>query len=175
MPDAIQQGISGNTEPSSTDYSTVEIPTTKPPEEYTYQERRADLLRQIRDLGHPSMIKQVEAAERYGVSQSQISKDLSRLAESVRDHIVDRDRRAFTVDSVVRRSIQGLLEEEEYRKAAQTAMEWDEWLTEFHDLEVLTARVEALEDDDGDPNLSDVLRDDGSDDEVVFDFDEVDT
>jgi hypothetical protein len=168
MPDATQQRISGNTEPDSTDYSTVEIPTTKPPEEFTYQERRADLLRQIRDLGHPSMIKQVEAAERYGVSQSQISKDLSRLAESVREHIVDRDHRAFTVDSVVRRSIQGLLEEGEYRKAAQTAMEWDEWLTEFHDLEVLTERIEKLE---AARNGSDTSDSDG----VVVDFNGVDT
>lgn len=157
MPDTTLRGISGNTEPSSTDYATVEIPTTKPPEEFTYQERRADLLRQIRDLGHPSMIKQVEAADRYGVSQGQISKDLSRLAESVREHIVDRDRRAFTVDSVVRRSIQGLLEEGEYRKAAQTAMEWDEWLTEFHDLDELAAEVEALKANE-DSALSEVLR-----------------
>lgn len=147
MPDTTHRGITGNTETSSTDYATVEIPTTKPPEEFTYQERRADLLRQIRDLGHPSMIKQVEAADRYGVSQGQISKDLSRLAESVREHIVDRDRRAFTVDSVVRRSIQGLLGEGEYRKAAQTAMEWDEWLTEFHDLDELAAEVESIQDD----------------------------
>jgi predicted DNA-binding protein (UPF0251 family) len=40
------------------------------------------------------MINQVEAAERYGVSQQQISKDLDRIAESVHEHIVDRDRRA---------------------------------------------------------------------------------
>ena len=179
MPSNTSHRIHGNTEPDSPDYATVEVPTTKPPEEFTYQERRADLLRQIRDLGHPSMINQCEAADRYGVSQGQISKDLDRLAESVREHIVDRDRRAFTVDSVVRKAIQGLLEEGEYRKAAQTVMEYDEWLTEFHDLDELTARVEALEAarEDGDtPALSDVLRDDGrDDDEVVVDFDGVDT
>jgi hypothetical protein len=90
------------------------------------------------------------------------------LAESVREHIVDRDHRAFTVDSVVRRSIQGLLEEGEYRKAAQTAMEWDEWLTEFHDLEVLTERIEKLE---AARNGSDTSDSDG----VVVDFNGVDT
>jgi hypothetical protein len=125
------------------DYTSVEIPT-KPPTEYTYQERRADLLRQIRDLGHPSMINQTEAADRYGVSQSQISKDLARLAESVREHVTDRDRRAFTVDTVVRRAIRGLLEEGEYRKAAQTAMEWDEWLVEFNDLREMEQQIEEL-------------------------------
>jgi len=125
------------------DYTSVEVPA-KPPEEFTYQERRADLLRQIRDLGHPSMINQTEVADRYGVSQAQISKDLDRLAESVREHVVDRDRRAFTVDSVVRRAIRGLLEDGEYRKAAQTAMEWDEWLVEFNDLREMEQEIERL-------------------------------
>lgn len=160
MPSGDLAVINGHTEADSPDYSSVEVPTTKPPEEFTYQERRADLLRQIRDLGHPSMINQCEAAERFGVSQSQISKDLSRLAESVREHIIDRDHRAFAVDSVMRRAITGLMENGEYRKAAKTAREWDEWLVEFHDLAALTARVEALEAGAGedDPALSDILR-----------------
>lgn len=145
MPPTDSAVVKSNTTPDAPDYATVEVPTTKPPEEFTYQERRADLLRQIRDLGHPSMINQTEAAERYGVSQSQISKDLDRLAESVREHVVDRDHRAFTVDSVVRRAIQGLLAEEEYRKAAKTAIEWDDWVTEFHDLEKLHEKVSELE------------------------------
>jgi hypothetical protein len=137
--------ISGNTNGrESPDYAAVEIPS-KPPAEYTYHERRAELLRFIRELGHPSRINQVEMADRYEVSQSQISKDLDRIAESVRDHVVDRDHRAFTVDTVVRRSIQGLLDEDEYRKAAKTAMEWDGWLTEFHDLTELAERIEAIE------------------------------
>ena len=139
--EVIQRNETGR---EATDYAAVEVPT-KPPEEFTYQERRADLLRQIRDLGHPSMINQTEAADRYGVSQAQISKDLTRLAASVREHVVDRDRRAFTVDTVVRRAIRGLLEEGDYRQAAKTAMEWDEWLTEFHDLRALEERLDAIE------------------------------
>jgi len=137
--------VDGNTDGRSTpDYTAVEVPTI-PPSEFTYQERRADLLGQIRDLGHPSMINQTEAAERYDVSQSQINKDLDRLAESVREHVVDRDRRAFTVDTVVRRAVRGMLEEGEYRKAAKTAIEWDNWVTEFHDLEQLHEKVRKLE------------------------------
>lgn len=145
MPHTNSAVVDNNTTPDAPDYATVEVPTTKPPEEFTYQERRADLLRQIRDLGHPSMINQTEAAERYDVSQSQISKDLDRLAESVREHVVDRNHRAFAVDSVVRRAIQGLLAEEEYRKAAKTVIEWDDWVTEFHDLEKLHEKVRELE------------------------------
>lgn len=127
----------------SPNYDSVDIPA-KPPAEFTYHERRADLLQQVRDLGHPSMINQAEAAERYGVSQQQISKDLDRIAESVHEHVVDRDHRAFTVDSIVQRSIRGMLEDGEYRAAAKTAIEWDQWLTEFHDLEKLAEEVEQL-------------------------------
>lgn len=135
--------VDGSDNQSPPNYETVDI-LAKPPSEFTYHERRVDLLQQISDLGHPSMINQGEAAERYGVSQQQISKDLDRIAESVHEHIVDRDRRAFTVDAVVQRSIRGLLEEGEYRQAAKTAMEWDGWLTEFHDLDKLAEDVEQL-------------------------------
>lgn len=44
----------------------------------------------------------------------------------------------------MQRSIRGLLEEGEYRQAAKTAMEWDGWLTEFHDLDKLAEDVEQL-------------------------------
>lgn len=144
MPSAKNPVVSSSKERDPPDYTTVEIPTAKPPEEFTYQERRADLLDQIRDLGHPSMINQVEAAERYGVSQQQISKDLDRLASSVREHLVDRDRRAFNVETTVRRAIRGLLEEGEYRKAAKTAMDLDSWITEFHDLRKMEDEIEEL-------------------------------
>ena len=144
MPSATSTVVSDSTERDSPDYTAVEIPTAKPPEEFTYHERRADLLAQIRDLGHPSMINQTEAADRYGVTQQQVSKDLDRIAESVREYLVDRDHRAFTVDTVVRRAIRGLLDEGEYRKAAQTAMDLDEWITEFHDLRMMEKEIEEL-------------------------------
>lgn len=131
------------------DYGSVEIPA-KPPSQYSYHERRADLLQQVRDLGHPSYINQSEAAERYGVSQQTISKDIDRISESVRERVVDRDSRAFTVDSVVQRAIRGMLDNEEYRQAAKTVMEWDEWLTEFNDLERLEVEIEQLKNDLGD-------------------------
>ena len=64
---------------NQSDFAAVSIPS-EPPTEYDHVERRAELLQQVRDLGHPSMIHQGEAAERYGVSQQQITKDLDRIA-----------------------------------------------------------------------------------------------
>lgn len=83
-------------------------------------------------MGHSAF---AEAAERYGVTQQQISKGLDRIAESIHEHTADRDRRTFTVDAAVQRSIRGLLENKEYRAAGKTTLEWDDWLTDFCDLE----------------------------------------
>jgi predicted DNA-binding protein (UPF0251 family) len=125
------------------DYAAVSIPS-KPPTEYDHVERRAELLQQVRDLGHPSMIHQGEAAERYGVSQQQISKDLDRIAEYVGENLGARHE--LTIDAVFQRSIQGLLEEGEYRKAARTAKDYDEWVTDRTDLEEIREQLAFLKD-----------------------------
>ena len=134
--------VEGSNQP---DYSAVELPS-KDRKEYSYVERRAELLQLIEEAGGPSMINQTEWAEKFGVSQQQISKDLDRLAVHVHERLVDRDRRAFAVGNVVERSVRGLLDEGEYRKAAKTMMEYDEWITEFHDLDRLYEQVEQLMD-----------------------------
>lgn len=139
--DSVVDGCENSTTP---DYESVEIPP-KPPAEYSYHERRGEIQQLIRQAGHPSLLNQSELGDRYGVTQQTISKDMARVAESVHESLGDRDRRAMTVDSVVQRSIRGLLDEEEYRKAAKTAIDWDEWVTEFHELTDLAERLEDLE------------------------------
>jgi len=126
------------------DYSAIDLPS-KDRTEYSYVERRAELLQLVKEAGHPSALNQTELADQYGVTQQQISKDFDRLATHIRARFDDRDRRGFVVDRVVNRAIRGLLEEGEYRKAAKTAIEYDEWITEFHDLERLHQKVRELE------------------------------
>lgn len=134
-------------ESSEPDYSSVDLPTDEPPEEWSYVERRADLLRQIVDLGHPSLIHQGEQAERFGVSQQQISKDLDRIAIHVREtQVADADRRALAVNAVCSRAIRGLLDDGEYRAAAKIALDWDAWAMEREDLAIIRERVAQLED-----------------------------
>lgn len=125
------------------DYSAVDLPS-KDRTAYSYAERRAELLQLIENAGDPDLLNQTELAERYGVSQQQVSKDLARLAQHVHNRMIDRDRRAFFVESVVRRSIRGLIDDEEWRKAATTAIEYDDWVTEFHDIDQLHEQVERL-------------------------------
>lgn len=126
------------------DYSAVDLPS-KDPTDFSYVERRAELLQRVKEAGEPSVLNQTELADTFGVSQQQISKDLDRLATHVRDRMIDRDRRAFVVENVVRRSIRGLLNEEEYRKAAQTAMDYDDWIHDFHDAAEFERRLAELE------------------------------
>jgi hypothetical protein len=116
---------------SSVDYEAVDLPDTadKPRTEWHYTERRAEILQLIHEAGHPRDVNQTELAERYGVSQQQISKDFKRIGQAVRESIDD-DRRALSVHAVVQRSIRGLLDEGEYYKAGQLAIEWDEWVSD---------------------------------------------
>lgn len=135
----------GCNEPEGPDYLSVDLPS-KPPEEYNYRERRARLLQLITEHGHPEAINQTEMADRFGVSQQQISKDVQRLGEYVHGRVLDRNQRALVVRSVTNRALRGLLDEGEYRKAAKTAMEYDEWATEFIDLSKMAAEIEQLKD-----------------------------
>lgn len=99
--------VDGSKTSSGPDYDALDIPT-KNPDEYTYAERRAELLQTIREFGHPSLINQTQEAERYGVSQQQISSDLDRLAEYAEENLGSR--RELTTEAVYHRAIRGLLE-----------------------------------------------------------------
>lgn len=124
------------------DYAAI-TPSAKPPTEYTYAERRAELLQQIEDLGHPSAVNQTELAERYGVSQQQISKDLDRLDEYVRDRLGRR--RDLEIGSVLKRCMTGALEEGDWSDARKAATAYDEYLDRRIDTLEFRRRIAALE------------------------------
>lgn len=126
------------------DYHTVEVPPDKDPAEYTYAERRADLLDAIHAAGHPSFVNQTERAEKYEVSQQMISKDMNRLGDYVAERL-DHNRELET-QAVFERCIQGLLEEEEWRKAAKTAGDYDDWVHQRGEVEELADMVDMLTD-----------------------------
>lgn len=134
--------VEGSSSSNQPDYQALEIPT-KSPSEFSYTERRADLLQQVLDLGHPSMINQTEAAERYEISQQQVSKDLDRLGEYIESNLGAR--RDLITESVYHRAIRGLLEEGEYRDAARTVSDWNEYLMDRKYLDELAEQVERLE------------------------------
>ncbi|MDS0477918.1 hypothetical protein [Natrinema sp. 1APR25-10V2] len=134
-----ETGISTHSEPK---YSDLEIPLTDPAE-LSWPQRRADLLDEIYARGHPSLINQTEMAERYDVNQSTISRDLDALADHIDETLGDR--RDLVTESVYRRSITGLLEEEEWKDAVSAVESWNEFLDSRRDLKRLEERVAELE------------------------------
>ncbi len=68
-------------------YKNTPIPEDKDPEDYTHNERRAEILKHIIDAGLSRRVNQTELAQRYEASQPQISRDFKRIKEEIRDTI----------------------------------------------------------------------------------------
>jgi hypothetical protein len=128
---------------SDIDYRNTEIPDETPRPELSYAQRRADILRIMRREGHPRQVRQTDLADKYGVDQSTISRDVSALSEYIDETLGDR--RTFLVSLVFDRSIRGLLDDEDWRKAAQTAHDYSEWVDERATLTEMADRLEAIE------------------------------
>jgi hypothetical protein len=124
------------------DYESIELPDSRSYDEWTYAQRRAFVLFAIREVGHPNALNQRSIARQFDVDPSTIHNDLDVLSEYLNDTLGDR--RVLTTDTVVQRSIRGLLDEEEYRKAAKTAMEWSEWVARERELSEMQEQLAAL-------------------------------
>jgi len=66
-------------EKKTIEYQNANIPTGKDPTEYTYIERRAELLKHIIVAGDSKMINRTQAAARYGKGVPCITKDIQAL------------------------------------------------------------------------------------------------
>jgi hypothetical protein len=114
------------------DYTTVDVPDGKPPEEYHYTERRAEIFSLIEAAGSPQRMNQSDLARRYDVDQSQISRDIDALGEYVAESLGQRAK--LTTRMMFKRVVGDLLEEDDWRasKAAwEVVTEWNEWLADL--------------------------------------------
>lgn len=120
---------------SKIDYATLPIPDDKLPSEFTYGERRSELYDLIEQAGHPRNLErsQEELGKRYGVSQRQISKDIERIRQYEAER-VGRDADANT-EFVLQRSVRGLLEDEAWRDAARSQLDYYGWLFDIGERE----------------------------------------
>ena len=112
----------------NTDYDAVKIPREKPREEYTYVERRAEILQRIERAGHPNALNKSQLAREYGVSHTTIGRDFDRLAEYINENL-DRNH-SFIMDRVLRGAVLNLVEEDEHYKAVKAAEKWYDWLAD---------------------------------------------
>jgi len=109
------------------DYRAIEVPTDKPPQEYTYAERRAEILQLIEQAGHPRAINQSRLGERYGCAQSNISNDVSVLREYITNNIDETTVDTIT-ETVYQKSIRELVDNGDYKDAVKAVESWNDWL-----------------------------------------------
>lgn len=109
-----------------TDYSQVPIPEQTPPEEYTYNERRAEILQLIERKGHPWGFNYTQLGERYGVTRQQIAKDFDRLKDWYGDRIGEDSLTAS--DLAYRRIVQEHMDNGDLEKARRALDSWNGWL-----------------------------------------------
>lgn len=112
----------------STDYEAVNVPDGKPREDYSYVERRAEILGRIERAGHPNALNKSELAREYGVSHTSIGRDFDALAEYVAENL-NRDH-SFVMDRVLRGAVRNLVEDGEHYKAVKAAEKWYDWLAD---------------------------------------------
>lgn len=112
----------------SIDYASISIPDGKSPTEYTYTERRAEILSLIEEAGHPDQLNQTRLADRYGTSQSNISKDFKRLRDYYGKTL---GRHRLTIsETVYRKAVREYVDRGEFKKAVDVLESWNEWLRE---------------------------------------------
>lgn len=125
------------------DYSAVEVPDDKPVEDYHYTERRAEILDLVFQAGSPSRMRQQDLADRYGVDQSTISRDLDAIGDHVSECLGTRAE--LTTKAAFERVLNDLLDEEDWKakKAAfDVVMDWSEWLADRGELDRAPRRSE---------------------------------
>jgi hypothetical protein len=110
-------------------YATMEPPEDTPVDQYSTHERRAEILHLIKEAGSPFAITQVRLAERHGVHESTISRDMDRLRESIDDHLGN-DAKLLT-RTLLEKTVQELQAEGEWKAAWDVVMDWNEWLADL--------------------------------------------
>lgn len=86
-------------------YASVEIPDDKDRTDYTWEERRADIYRRIRENGFGNIDSRADMGDDYGVAPNQIQEDIERL----RKYIVEVDFKQANVKSAISNAMQKAL------------------------------------------------------------------
>lgn len=115
--------------PNEPNYYAYKIPRHKQPEDYTYIERRAEILQYILQRGSPYAVHQSRLADRYGVTDGQISQDMDRLRKHVTEHLGDEAK--LTTRTVFEKTVRELQAQGEWKDAWDVVMDWNNWLADI--------------------------------------------
>lgn len=134
------------------DFMEVVIPDDKARPDYSWQQRRAEILQAMIEKGHPRL-NQSDLARQYDVSQSQIYEDLQVLKAYMAENI-GRDFKSWAA-TLLRGSIQDLVDQGKPDKAVKVLGEWKDFMfdtgrldkaAEKHKVEHTSDIGDALED-----------------------------
>jgi len=144
---------------SQVDYSQIPVPEDKPADEYTYNERRAEILEMMEHKGHPWGFNKARLARRYGVDRKMIYKDFDRVKEWYRDRIGEDAKESSEL--AYKRIVQEHMDNDNFDKARKALDSWNGWLqnTGEQDAEPDELRVSG----------------EGDNGEILVDFENVDT
>ena len=109
------------------DYREITPPEDKPPQDYTYNEKRAEIYRLWKEANDPyAEINLTKLSERYGNSVSTIHDDVQIVKQFIKDNLGEEEE--IKTDVGFDRSIKKLEKEGKWYKAAKVRkMKW-EWL-----------------------------------------------
>jgi len=113
-------------------YINIKIKKGKHPKKYTYYERRYEILQLILEKGHPRAITQTQLADRYGVDQSMIHKDMKAIKSDISEMLI-KDAK-FTIHTVFNKVIRKGIDSPNLKDnyiAAQAAKAWYNWLMDI--------------------------------------------
>lgn len=139
------------------DYANVLIPEGKTPEEYNWRERRADILRLMREEEvTPWDLNQSKLAKRYDVSQPTISKDINKrlvpyLRERLGEHAeIETNELLRDIVESIRGDARALRNQGDRgqaakaeKAAASVASKWWDWLFESGEKDRAPRRTEV--------------------------------
>lgn len=107
-------------------YLEIDPPSEKPPTEYTYVERRAEIAKAIRQQGHPTGFNYAEIGRKYDVSREQIRRDFGRLSDYFADRIGD-GAQEFS-DLAYRKIAREHMANGDLEKARRALDSWNSWM-----------------------------------------------
>lgn len=148
------------------DYLYLDVPD-KPLEEFDCDERRAWLIERIIEKGGPSMVNQHVVAEKFGVSQQQISIDINKaLPKSINQHLGDAEKLKTELITAYQTIKRKALEDDDIGEYRRAVKDWAQWIGDIGAVETEPERIEMTHDvDDSVEQLISFHKDDRGQDE----------
>lgn len=123
------------------DYEAIKVPHGTDPKDYSYAERRAEILAMVKERGSPYALKKTSLADRYDVVPSTITKDFKRLASYVDERIGQHAK--ITARSAMEKAVTELQKEDKWVEAFGVTMEWNRWLQSIGEQERAPSQVDV--------------------------------